>query len=218
MIPRRKKQPSFKNKKLKNSKYRIKLLWKVFPSWSSNLNVPGLRKMMQSCQAASYCSLDRKGRGRSHLRITSLQSSRNSTDKSWVREDVQTALWAVMAQFRMLDCVNHNWSLLCNLYCAWRGQVCSINIYGYIYFAFKMETAVMYKAKTNQWKCWIWNHCIPITSKNVVLCYYFLLKYLLTMKYLNSKDLNFSKRIKFTLKLRWWDFICKALRGGGGEK
>lgn len=143
---------------------------------------------------------------------------RNSTDKSWVREDVQTALWAVMAQFRMLDCVNHNWSLLCNLYCAWRGQVCSINIYGYIYFAFKMETAVMYKAKTNQWKCWIWNHCIPITSKNVVLCYYFLLKYLLTMKYLNSKDLNFSKRIKFTLKLRWWDFICKALRGGGGEK
>ncbi|KAM5282377.1 rho GTPase-activating protein 21 isoform 10-T21 [Hipposideros larvatus] len=29
-----------------------------------------------------------------------------------------------MAQFRMLDCMtNHNWSLLCNLYCAWSGQV-----------------------------------------------------------------------------------------------
>ncbi|XP_078185735.1 rho GTPase-activating protein 21 isoform X8 [Callithrix jacchus] len=29
-----------------------------------------------------------------------------------------------MAQFRILDCmINHNWSLLCNLYCAWSGQV-----------------------------------------------------------------------------------------------
>ncbi|XP_070457086.1 rho GTPase-activating protein 21 isoform X5 [Equus przewalskii] len=29
-----------------------------------------------------------------------------------------------MAQFGILDCmINHNWSLLCNLYCAWRGQV-----------------------------------------------------------------------------------------------
>lgn len=26
----------------------------------------------------------------------------------------------------------------------------------------------MYKAKTNQWKCWKWNHWLPITSKNVV--------------------------------------------------
>lgn len=78
--------------KIKNNKYRIRLLWKVFPSWSSNLNAPGFRKMMMSCQPASYCSLDRKGRGRSYLRITSLQSSCNSADKSWVREDVQTAL------------------------------------------------------------------------------------------------------------------------------
>ncbi|XP_053215597.1 rho GTPase-activating protein 21 isoform X1 [Podarcis raffonei] len=29
-----------------------------------------------------------------------------------------------MAQFRLLDCmINHNWSLICNLYCAWSGQV-----------------------------------------------------------------------------------------------
>nr|XP_042133964.1 rho GTPase-activating protein 21 isoform X6 [Peromyscus maniculatus bairdii] len=33
-----------------------------------------------------------------------------------------------MAQFRLLDCmINHNWGLLCNLYCAWSGQVCRVS-------------------------------------------------------------------------------------------
>lgn len=39
-------------------------------------------------------------------------------------------LQAVMAQLRILNCMsNHNWSLLCHLYCAWSDQVCLINTY-----------------------------------------------------------------------------------------